>query len=127
MCWCETFLNVCDQQVDGLITQGENIADNEGIREAYRAYEDWMQTNGSEPRLPGLNFTPEQLFWISAANVWCSKYASTYLKLTLSEDLHAPDKIRIIGSFSNQQEFARDFGCPAGSPMNPSKKCSLWD
>ncbi|XP_065204912.1 neprilysin-2-like [Planococcus citri] len=116
-----------ENYVDGLITQGENIADNEGIRQAYRAYEEWERNNGPEPRLPGLDYTPRQLFWISAANVWCSKYASVYLSLTVNEDLHAPDKIRILGSFSNQREFSRDFACPADSSMNPSKKCSMWD
>ena len=26
----------------------------------------------------------------------------------------------------NSREFAADFGCPLESPMNPSKKCSVW-
>lgn len=112
--------------MNGLITQGENIADNEGVREAYFAYKKYVQRNGAEPKLRGLDYTPEQLFWIGAANVWCSKYHSNYLEFTLAEDLHAPDKIRIIGAFSNQPEFAKDFRCGADSPMNPAKKCSLW-
>ena len=33
----------------------------------------WIKTNGVEQLLPGLDYSPRQLFWISAANVWCSK------------------------------------------------------
>ena len=34
----------------------------------------WIAKNGPEHQLPGLDFTPNQMFWVSAANVWCAKY-----------------------------------------------------
>ncbi len=38
-------------------------------------YQDaWVAKNGPEHQLPGLDFTPNQMFWVSAANVWCAKY-----------------------------------------------------
>lgn len=59
--------------MNGTQTQSENIADNAGIKEAYRAYQKWAKDNGPEPYLPGLQqYSPEQMFWISAAQVWCS-------------------------------------------------------
>ena len=32
-----------------------------------------MKANGDEPLLPGLNYTQDQLFFINAGQVWCSK------------------------------------------------------
>lgn len=54
-------------------TQGENIADNGGIKESYLAYRKWAQKNSLEPQLPGLDFRPEPMFWVSAAQTWCFK------------------------------------------------------
>ena len=56
--------------LNGINTQGENIADNGGIKEAYLGYKNWVQDNDIvEPKLPGHEYTPEQLFWISWGQV----------------------------------------------------------
>ena len=39
---------------------------------------------------------------------------------------HSPYLYRVNGAFANMPEFAQDWGCPAGSKMNPNKKCSVW-
>ncbi|XP_011689069.1 PREDICTED: membrane metallo-endopeptidase-like 1 [Wasmannia auropunctata] len=54
--------------LNGINTQGENIADNSGTREAYYAYKEWIKRNKPEQRLPGLPYSPEQMFWISASS-----------------------------------------------------------
>jgi len=117
-----------NMKLNGINTQGENIADNGGIKEAYRAYNSWVARNGAEPRLPGLNYTPRQLFWVSAANVWCAKYRPKALKLRVLTGVHSPDQFRVQGPFSNMDDFSRDFNCPIGSNMNPPKenKCQVW-
>lgn len=114
-------------QLNGINTQGENIADNGGIKQAYRAYNAWVREHGEEPRLPGLQeYTPKQLFWISAATTWCSKYRPEALKVRIITGYHSPGEFRVIGPLSNREEFSKDFKCPLGSKMNPVKKCQVW-
>lgn len=57
-------------QVNGINTQGENIADNGGIREAYRAYQRLITRNPYQQALPGLvDYSNEQLFFLGFAQV----------------------------------------------------------
>lgn len=59
-----------DFQVNGINTQGENIADNGGIREAYRAYQRLIARNPYQQALPGLvDYSNEQLFFLGFAQV----------------------------------------------------------
>ncbi|KAF7996611.1 hypothetical protein HCN44_002257 [Aphidius gifuensis] len=114
--------------VNGVNTLSENIADNGGIREAYRAYLRLKKRKKStEKLLPGLSeYTQEQLFFIGFAQVWCGNYTSGALKSKLIEGAHAPNHFRVIGTLSNNQEFSKAWNCPVGSFMNPVHKCILW-
>lgn len=59
-----------DFQVNGINTQGENIADNGGIREAYRAYQRLIARSPYQQALPGLvDYSNEQLFFLGFAQV----------------------------------------------------------
>ena len=48
--------------MSGGLTQNENIADNGGINIAHLAYRAWVAENKQEKRLPGLPYTPQQMF-----------------------------------------------------------------
>lgn len=114
-------------QVNGLLTLRENIADNGGIKQAYKAYNEWKKRkNIVEPRLPGLTYTSQQMFWISTANLWCAKYHPDSYRFLIATDSHSPAEFRINGALSNIPEFSKDFNCPPNSKMNPSKKCVVW-
>ncbi|CCD64734.1 Neprilysin-11 [Caenorhabditis elegans] len=69
-------------RVNGKLTQGENIADNGGVKEAFQAYQKYVTENGEEPRLPGLQqYTNEQIFFVSYAHVSCLPVLKFVVKL----------------------------------------------
>ncbi|XP_076241067.1 neprilysin-4 isoform X2 [Calliopsis andreniformis] len=114
-------------QIDGVNTQGENIADNGGIKQAFRAYERWLRANGdADEALPGLNTTGKQLFFLNFAQVWCGSMRPEATRNKLKTAVHSPGKFRVIGTLSNSKDFAEVFNCPLGVPMNPVNKCSVW-
>lgn len=116
-------------RVDGEKTQGENIADNGGIKQAFRAYNKWLQRNPTSVQnefLPGLNATNTQLFFINFAQVWCGAMRPEATRSKLKTAIHSPGKFRVIGTLSNSEDFAKEYNCPLGSNMNPYEKCSLW-
>jgi len=112
--------------VNGINSQGENIADNGGVKEALLAYNRLTERHGVEPILPGMNFSPRQLFWLSSARVWCNAKRPGALKKQVLTDPHSPAQFRVNGPLANLREFSQDWGCPVGSPMNPAKKCQVW-
>jgi membrane metallo-endopeptidase-like protein 1 len=81
--------------------------------------------NGEEQKLPGMEYTNRQMFWMAWARTWCAKIDYGNMDRYLN-DSHTPQRYRIIGPLSNEQNFAKDFGCPLGSKMNPKDKCILW-
>ncbi|XP_001654841.2 neprilysin-2 [Aedes aegypti] len=118
-------------QIDGENTQGENIADNGGIKQAFRAYTKWLseQTDPhvlEQETLPELNVTSSQLFFLNFAQVWCGAMRPEATRNKLKTAVHSPGRFRVIGTLSNSEDFAREYGCPVGSAMNPSDKCSVW-
>uniref|UniRef100_A0A8C9TN93 Phosphate regulating endopeptidase homolog, X-linked n=1 Tax=Scleropages formosus TaxID=113540 RepID=A0A8C9TN93_SCLFO len=123
--WEEAGMNV-----NGKRTLAENIADNGGIREAFRAYRRWIDTHRSgreEPLLPGLGLSNNQLFFLSYAHVRCNSYRTEAARDQIQSGAHSPPKYRVIGAMSNYEEFHRAFGCPQGSIMNRGPhSCRVW-
>ena len=58
-------------QLNGITTLAENIADNGGLKMGYLAYQSWLKKNNNQDSftLPGMDFTPDQLFFIGMAQV----------------------------------------------------------
>ncbi|KAK7603104.1 hypothetical protein V9T40_003103 [Parthenolecanium corni] len=115
-------IEIGGENVDGIQTLDENIADNGGYKESLLAYRRYVQTNGTEPLLEGFEgFTNEQLFTLSFANAWCSlsSKVSTF-------DKHSPEEARVIGVLMNSPEFQDIWKCKKNSPMNPVSKCQIW-
>ncbi|CAL8374717.1 unnamed protein product [Gadus morhua 'NCC'] len=114
------------EKVNGRQTLGENIADNGGLKAAYNAYRSWVRLNGEEKRLPAVNLTNDQLFFLGFAQVWCSVRTPESAHEGLVTDTHSPPRYRVIGTLSNSQDFAHHFQCPVGSPMNSGSRCEVW-
>ncbi|CAD6235836.1 GSCOCG00008006001-RA-CDS [Cotesia congregata] len=112
--------------VNGRMTQGENIADNGGLKQSFRAYKKWVATHGEEPLLPGIDLTHDQLFFLNYAQIWCGSMTPEDALTKIRSSVHSPGPFRVLGPLSNSQDFAKAYKCPPGSPMNPTHKCSVW-
>merc|ERR1711915_1081324 len=105
----------------------ENIADYGGMKATYRVYKQAVKSDMPEKRLPGLDYSPDQLLWIAGAHAFCIEYRDQrFWNGLVKNDNHSPSPIRVNGVFSGMKEFAADWNCPAGSVMNPSKKCTVY-
>ncbi len=108
--------------LDGKLTLGENLADNGGIRLAWKAW----SALGDDASLPGLDLTPQQLFFVAFAQTWCTVASPEYEKLAATVDPHSAPRFRVSGPLSILPAFAEAFGCREGTPMNPREKCRVW-
>uniref|UniRef100_A0A8C5IK54 Neprilysin n=1 Tax=Junco hyemalis TaxID=40217 RepID=A0A8C5IK54_JUNHY len=114
------------QNLSGINTLGENIADNGGVRQAYKAYENFERKHGKEKLLPGLDMNHKQLFFLNFAQVWCGTYRPEYAVNSIKTDVHSPGRFRVLGSLQNSPEFSEAFSCTTRDNMDPAEKCRVW-
>ncbi|KLT43173.1 putative Endothelin-converting enzyme 1 [Cutaneotrichosporon oleaginosum] len=110
--------------VNGNLTNGEDIADS-GLAQAYAA---WKTDAKHAQSLPGLDYTPEQLFFISFGRIWATLARPATAVSRVRTDPHSPPYWRVIGTLRDNDAFHKAFNCKPGTPMNPpkSEQCSLW-
>ncbi|KAG8196877.1 hypothetical protein JTE90_027589 [Oedothorax gibbosus] len=133
-CFIDQYNNFTDPlspvKANGRVTLKENIADNGGVKSAFKAFRLHLALSGEyfsyRKRLPELPASPEQLFFLGYASIWCTNMSDELAKRYNEFDSHSPSKIRVNVPLSNFKEFAKAFKCKAGSPMNPIHKCNLW-
>ncbi|CAJ0589888.1 unnamed protein product [Cylicocyclus nassatus] len=114
-------------KINGRLTQGENIADNGGVKQAYKAYEAYLQKHGEEERIEGLEqYNNKQMFFLGYAMTWCGHMTDDELIKRILIDVHAPPRYRVNQVLANQPEFAAAFRCKKGAAMNPRKRCAVW-
>ncbi|KAF8835433.1 zincin [Paxillus ammoniavirescens] len=116
--------------VNGNLTSGENIGDT-GLIQAYRAwktqYEDSYDA-GHEYLLPGLDYSREQLFFISFARTWAMNNRPADAVQRVRTDPHSPNRYRTEGTVYNIPEFAEAFKCSKYAKLNPppERRCVFW-
>jgi len=136
-CIIDQYGNITDkttgQKLNGENTQGENIADNGGVKLANKAFQQWRQssvasrTNPRNQLLPGFeNYTTEQLYFLSYGQAWCNIRRLESLKMQIISDPHSASQYRVNVPLQNNRGFAAAYNCPVGSPMNPAEKCQIW-
>lgn len=111
--------------INGELTQGENIADDGGVKIAFAALKKALADKPQE-KIDG--FTPEQRFFLGWAQVWRANIRDEALKMRLVTDSHSPARFRCNGPLSNTPEFQKAFDLPDGCPMvrPPDKRVSIW-
>ncbi|MEO8275239.1 MAG: M13 family metallopeptidase [Thermoanaerobaculia bacterium] len=110
--------------VSGKLTLGENIADNGGLKQAWNVLQSRQKERGEGPTVAG--FTEDQLFFVAAAQTWCTQATPESDRLQVETDPHSPSKFRVMGPMINHPGFAGAFSCKPGTPMNPPNKCEVW-
>ncbi len=109
--------------VNGKLTLGENTADNGGVRVALMALETALASR-VRPEIGG--FSPEQRFFLSFGQIWCSNDRPEAERLQVQTDPHTPPRFRVNGVVQNMPEFQKAFSCKAGQPMAPANSCHVW-
>ncbi|XP_072383739.1 neprilysin-2-like [Diabrotica undecimpunctata] len=105
----------------------ENIADFNAVNIAYSAYQNWVQYNGRESTLPGITYTPNQLFWIMSSTYMCFQPKLSEKDTFVGKSQHhGIPEFRVVGGIRHSPYFANDFNCPVGSNMNPKDKCKIF-
>jgi putative endopeptidase len=113
--------------VNGKLTLGENIADLGGLSIAYEALERALSKDPSKRKMID-GFTPEQRFFLSAAQIWKYNTREPKLKRDLTVNPHSPPPYRILGPVSNLPEFYEAFQIKTNAPMYrpPAARAKIW-
>jgi putative endopeptidase len=112
---------------NGLLTQGEDTADNGGLHLALAALETSLQRQGKSLDDKGDDgWTYRQRFFLSYAYSWCSDVRPQVARILVTTDPHSLPVFRIDDVVSNMPEFEQAFGCHAGQKMVRANACRVW-
>jgi putative endopeptidase len=112
---------------NGLLTQGEDTADNGGIHLALFALEADLKKQGKSLDDKGPDgWTYLQRFFLANAYSWCSSVRPEVARLIVTTNPHSLPIFRIDNVVSNMSEFSQAFGCKAGQKMVRANACRVW-
>jgi putative endopeptidase len=100
--------------INGALTEGENLADNGGLAISYAAFKKTAQGKSND-LIDGL--TPDQRFFLSAANVWRIKNRDESVRTQVMTNPHSTPMYRVNGPVSNMPAFYEAFHVKPGDPM----------
>ncbi|HSY64394.1 MAG TPA: M13 family metallopeptidase, partial [Terriglobales bacterium] len=112
---------------NGHLTQGEDTADNGGLRLALMALSNKFQAeNKSVDTKEADGWTPRQKFFLSYANSWCQQLRPEMMRTIVLTNPHSISKYRVNNVVSNMPEFQEAFSCKKGAPMVRANQCRVW-
>ncbi|MGD0270171.1 MAG: M13 family metallopeptidase [Candidatus Sulfotelmatobacter sp.] len=112
---------------NGLLTQGEDTADNGGMHLSLMALEAELKKQGKSLDEKGPDgWTYRQRFFLSYGYSWCANIRPEVARLMVTTDPHSLPIFRIDNVVSNMPEFAQAFGCKAGQKMVRANACRVW-
>jgi putative endopeptidase len=112
---------------NGLMTLGEDTADNGGARIAFMALQAALARAGKDvDTKEGDGVTPRQRFFMAFAYSWCSDYRPELLRLVVLTDPHSYPRYRVNNTLSNLPEFWQAYGCQKGQKMVHENACRVW-
>ncbi|HMA52719.1 MAG TPA: M13 family metallopeptidase [Magnetospirillaceae bacterium] len=115
---------VGDITQNGEATQGENIADNGGLRIALDALHAALKGK-KDGKIGG--FSADQRFFLGFAQVWCTNARDDNRRTQALSDYHSLPEYRVNGTLSNSEAFAKAFHCKATDPMvRGVSACRIW-
>ena len=112
---------------NGLLTQGEDTADNGGMHLALGALEATLKQQGKSLDDKGPDgWTYRQRFFLSHAYSWCANVRPEVARMIVTTDPHSLPIFRIDNVDSNMPEFDQAFGCKTGQHMVRANACRVW-
>jgi len=112
---------------NGHLTQGEDTADNGGLRLAFMAVNNNLQAEGkSLDAKEADGWTPRQRFFVSYAYSWCEQVRPELMRTLVLTNPHSIPKYRVNNVVSNMPEFQEAFSCKKGSRMVRADQCRVW-
>lgn len=112
---------------NGLLTQGEDTADNGGVHLALAALEWALKQQGKSLDDKGDDgWTYRQRFFLSDAYSWCANVRPEVARLIVTTDPHSLPVFRINNVLANMPEFAQAFSCKPGQKMVRANACRVW-
>ncbi len=112
---------------NGHLTQGEDTADNGGLRLAFMAVNNKLQAEGkSLETMESDGWTPRQKFFVSYAYSWCEQVRPESMRTLVLTNPHSIPRYRVNNVVSNMPEFQEAFTCKKGSPMVRANQCRVW-
>ncbi|KAK0546577.1 hypothetical protein OC846_001132 [Tilletia horrida] len=113
------------------LTIGEDVADGGGLSQSYYAWKSTLKDSKGIGlmKLPGLEYTPEQLFFIAYGLAWARNIRPQETIRRIRTDPHSPTKWRVNGALQNSPEFAAAFNCKVGvdrMTRTKEERCEIW-